>query len=327
MFTCFKQDSVQSNVDFEAVVHATFCDLRFAAYVIFQLESCPDTGRVHAQGYLQLKNAKSLGGLKKIDGTAHFEMRRGTHLEAKEYCRKESSRLRPFVEFGKERNDQGMRSDLMELKVMLDENRSLGYISQHAFKDYLKYRRVCQDYRLDNACPRDFPTQTTVLFGESGAGKSMLAQSMANELAGGPENVFWMSRPNSDRAFWDGYHSHDVVVIDEFYGWLPYQFMLRACDRFPMRVETKGTFVNFVPKHIIITSNACPVTWWKRGLQAMRRRLEEPNGRVYQMYNDQTYEKHEYRLPLDPPSRIRSRPNDLISDSEQDIFTQGSRRR
>lgn len=72
-------------------------------------------------------------------------------------------------------------------------------------------------------------------------------------------NAYWKQRSN----WWDGYFNHETVIIDEFYGWLPFDLILRICDRYPLMVETKGGQVQFVAKNIIFTTNSNPVSWYK----------------------------------------------------------------
>lgn len=51
--------------------------------------------------------------------------------------------------------------------------------------------------------------------------------------------------------------------MDDFYGWLPFDQILRLCDAYPLMVETKGSQTNFVAKTVCITSNTLPSTWYK----------------------------------------------------------------
>ena len=71
--------------------------------------------------------------------------------------------------------------------------------------------------------------------------------------------AYWKQRSN----WWDGYSTQETVVLDEFYGWLPFDLLLRLCDRYPLLVETKGGQVQFVAKTIIITSNSLPSNWYR----------------------------------------------------------------
>lgn len=62
--------------------------------------------------------------------------------------------------------------------------------------------------------------------------------------------------------WWDGYDSHPNVVIDDFYGWISYDELLRVCDRYPCKVPVKGTFVEFVSKWTFFTSNKHVWEWY-----------------------------------------------------------------
>lgn len=76
------------------------------AYCTWQLESCPDTGELHYQGYIEFVGKKTwhwchanLSGLE----TAHFEARRGSQVQAIAYCNKLESRADGPWEFGERR--------------------------------------------------------------------------------------------------------------------------------------------------------------------------------------------------------------------------------
>jgi len=118
-----------------------------------------------------------------------------------------------------------------------------------------------------------------VYWGAPGVGKTRLISDTVN-----PQSVYWLSKPNGSRVFWDGYSGQQDVVIDEFFGWMPRDLMCRICDRYPFRVETKGGTVNFTARRVFIISNNSPKSWWPRiGLGPMRRRLEGDHGVCYRM--------------------------------------------
>lgn len=90
--------------------------------------------------------------------------------------------------------------------------------------------------------------------------------------------------PNRQAAmgtWWDGYSGQTVVVIDEFYGWLGYDFLLRLLDRYSFAVETKGGSVSFTSKLVIFTSNKPPSEWY-RNVQDLSPLLRRLGGRVFQ---------------------------------------------
>lgn len=169
----------------------------------------------------------------------------------------------------------------------------MSYIADKYFGQFLRYERGFRSYRALTIGQRSWHTYCEVLWGPPGTGKSRYAWE-----TGGPD-AFWLSKPNSNRVFWDGYDGQEVVVIDEFTGWLPFGFMCRLLDRYPMRVETKGSSVPFLAKRVIITSNLDPISWYRLGLRALRRRLTGDLGSVY-LKEKLDSEKLPYDLPEDP---------------------------
>jgi hypothetical protein len=252
--------------------------LTTAKYCIWQLER-GENGTDHIQGYVVFANKMSLRQLKAFNGRAHFEQRRGNHTQAKDYCSKEDSRIAPGDEWGDEPRGQGHRSDLEQVREKIKGGAGPVQIAEEHFGTWCRYHRAFQEYRNLITPPRNFITFTTVYWGEPGVGKTRLISETVD-----PTDVYWLPKPNGTRVFWDGYSGQSDVVIDEFFGWLPRDFMCRLCDRQPFRVETKGGSVNFVAKRVFITSNNSPAQWWSRlGLGPFRRRLQDDLGVCYKM--------------------------------------------
>lgn len=84
-------------------------------YVIYQLERCPTTQRLHWQGYIKFSKPVSLQFIKQhfpiLEG-AHLERRLGSDAEARDYCAKENTRELGPWEHGSWQGQQGQRSDL-----------------------------------------------------------------------------------------------------------------------------------------------------------------------------------------------------------------------
>ena len=89
--------------------------------------------------------------------------------------------------------------------------------------------------------------------GATGTGKTKRAYEVALELADGDGDIWWA---NGSLKWFDGYDGHSVAILDDFRpDWAKLWFMLRLLDRYPMRVEVKGGFRQWVADHIFIT---CP---------------------------------------------------------------------
>ena len=97
--------------------------------------------------------------------------------------------------------------------------------------------------------------EVRVYYGDPGSGKSCRAFDEAGD------DVYPLGHSNGG-AWFDGYAGQRTVVIDDFYGWLPWSFLLQLCDRYPFRVPTKGSHLPFLSRVLIFTSNVHPRQWY-----------------------------------------------------------------
>lgn len=124
------------------------------------------------------------------------------------------------------------------------------------------------------------PISIEVYWGDSGTGKTRKA---VTENPG----AYLLSKARDGKGvWWQGYTGQSVVIIDEFYGWIPYDVLLKICDRYPYEVEFKGGSTQLAATKIIITSNKPWTEWYSEELgdktmingikfAALQRRLEE----------------------------------------------------
>lgn len=138
------------------------------------------------------------------------------------------------------------------MKTAIDQNKSDQYLADMDFPLFVQHYKGLTHYRLLKSVPRNHEVHVTVIQGPTGTGKSRYCMEQYPQ-------AYWKQRSN----WWDNYLDHDTVIIDEFYGWLPFDLLLRLCDRYPLLVETKGGQVNFVASSIIITTNAIPERWYR----------------------------------------------------------------
>ena len=246
-------------------------DLAKIKLLCYQLEM-GESGTPHYQGYLETVQPIRLSGLKKFPGlrTAHLESRKGSRQQALIYCSKDESRLgdpllfyegtwEPFVGDFKEswivEQSKAMTTQ-QNLSIVKDKLRdgstSIEDVADEHFDLWVKYYRAFEKYITMKTEPRNSAVDVHVLQGPTGTGKSKWALDTY-------PGAYWKQRSN----WWCGYFKHDVVIIDEFYGWLPFDLLLRLCDRYPLLVETKGGQMQFVATTIVITTNQLPSSWYK----------------------------------------------------------------
>lgn len=92
-------------------------------YLAFQKETCPETKRIHIQGYCELARSIPLKTIKNMfkDKGMHIEARKGTQTEAIAYvCKHESAIPDSFYQVGEPMiNKQGSREDIHAIVALV----------------------------------------------------------------------------------------------------------------------------------------------------------------------------------------------------------------
>lgn len=225
-------------------------------------------------GFINFKRKREWTAIKRVIGdAAHIEPANGDDGQNKTYCTKEND----FWEFGTPIN-QGRRTDLEGVVEKIKAGTEIRKIATDCPVEFIKFHKGIERLHglIGSGEKRDFKTQVIVYYGETGSGKSRKAAEVAGQ------SVYYKTRGE----WWDGYSQEETVIIDDYYGWIRYDEMLRLCDRYPHQVPVKGGFTNFRSKRIIITSND-PIdkwyndTWYKiEKIKTLMRRVD-----VYEFFS------------------------------------------
>ena len=82
----------------------------------------------------------------------------------------------------------------------------------------------------------------------------------------------------------------EAILMDDYKGEYAVNFFKRLTDRYPMKVQVKGGYVHWNPKHIYITSNHSPATWYADqdpvDIQALARRYTSVHHVTSDLYHD-----------------------------------------
>lgn len=227
------------------------------SYIIFQRER-GENGTEHIQGFVQFPRKLRLqGAIRHLGRRCHCEILRGSPRQAADYCRKEETRIDEPFESG-QLVVMGARRDLEAFNVSIKGGLTDAQLIERHLNEFYQFHKVVDRVRLAFRKPRNWEMENNVYFGRSGSGKTRRAYEEAGE-----DNYFVSKGDNNQVTWWDGYHGQATVIIDDFYGWLPWSFMLRLLDRYPFSVQIKGGTVPFTSKKILITSNTHPNTWYK----------------------------------------------------------------
>lgn len=172
------------------------------------------------------------------------------------YCLKEGTTYGSPFQFG-EPGQQGKSLALDEAIKAVKSGQRLSELVHTHTRAYVIHHRGLEFIRPHFNTFKSAPREVITLTGCTGAGKSFYCESTYPD-------AYWITDPSGDsNVFFDGYDGEDTIIIDEFRGWIKFSLLLRICDRYKVRVNTKGSTVVLRHKRVIITSNHSPDSWYR----------------------------------------------------------------
>jgi len=213
-----------------------------------QLEKGKEGGYLHYQIIVGFRKKVSLTGVKRVfGGKIHAELSRSEAAEA--YCHKEDTREGNPFELGAKPIRRNSRTDWEAVWTAAKSGDLESIPANVRVVSYRTLRAIGSDYATCVGMQRT----TYVFWGSTGTGKSHRAWNEAGEGA-------YSKCPRS--KFWDGYQNQSNIVVDEFRGGIDVSHLLRWTDRYPVRVEIKGSSRPLNAERIWITSNVNPLDWY-----------------------------------------------------------------
>jgi len=233
-------------------------------YLGYGREYCPDTKKMHWQGFVKFHKAKTkgatqknLGSLKNEKGAykMRVDIQMGTDKQNFKYCSKDKE----YVEWGTIEKHQGERNDLLHFRnEIIDGTRTVEDIILSEPMVFHQYGRTLERLELikSRRTTREslgIVTKGFWYYGGTGVGKSLTA----NSALAHPGTKY---RKVLKDQWWEDYSGQDVCIIEEYRGkGLDYADLLALTDRWDHSVIKRNIGqVPFISKEVVITSPMDP---------------------------------------------------------------------
>jgi hypothetical protein len=205
-------------------------------------------GFEHWQFVVSFAQKISLSKLRRIlPGTGHYERTRST--AAADYCNKPETRIGEPFQFGTKSFQRNSVTDWDAVRAAAIANK----LSEIPSDIFIRYYGALRSIAADFSEPVGIEKHVQVYYGPTGTGKSRRAFAEAGLGC-------YFKDPRS--KFWCGYKAEENVIVDEFRGAIDISHILRWTDRYPVRVEVKGSSKPLAACRIWFTSNLHPKFWY-----------------------------------------------------------------
>lgn len=246
---CFTMNNYSEETE-KLYGEAEYWETMKARYVIIGRER-GESGTPHLQGYVCFNSPRSMKAIIKLLKGAHVSIARGSGEQNKTYCSKDDDIL---IETG-DIPEQGNRTDLKKITEKILKGELTTDELTEASPDIMHQYGRTLDRVEDLALKKIFRTEMTQCkwyHGPTGVGKSHKVFEDYN-----PETHFLLK---NDKGWWDGFTTKiEVVIINDFRGWIAYDEMLQMIDKWPYKVARRGRApVPFMAKEVRITSSLSP---------------------------------------------------------------------
>ena len=247
-------------------------------YFVYQLETAPETGRLHIQGYIEFYKQVRLTTVKRrlASSKVHAEQRKGSRNQARDYCLKDDSpwfqanhpdwiekgsRVQSTqpVELGVWATRQGHRVDPMGVADLIKSGATESQIFEKAPVQYLKFsngiRRARHLQTMKNV-GKFMNVKVHVVWGATRSKKTSWVKERC-----GLENIYepaW----NGSKYWFTDYDGQSVLLINEFYGQAKASYMQNLLDVYSQRLDGKCTNPISNWTDVYITSNCHPREWY-----------------------------------------------------------------
>lgn len=230
--------------------HASLKVLPHVKWMVIGKETAPVTGTPHLQGAVIFTKQLTWTYLKSLPGLtrAHMELMKGSPEDSLVYCSKED----PHPHVAGKMPAAGTRNDMHAIAKLIDDDVPMNVIAKNNPSQYIRYHKGFNAYRAMVLEGRVSKSKVVWLHGCTGTGKTKAAVEFGRAIGS-----MWIS--NDSLKWFDGYNREQVAILDDFReDQISFAFLLRLLDGWPIKVQFKGGYVEWVPLFIIVTTPVDP---------------------------------------------------------------------
>ncbi len=162
---------------------------------------------------------------------------------------------------------QGRRTDIHEIRELIKEGKNFREIAEVATS--YQALRGAQMLLATLEIPRTWRTRVYWFWGPTGTGKTRTAYELFPKL--------WTSCFDKLK-WWEGYDGHKIVLLDNFRTEAcSASYLLKLLDRYPFKVENKGSSRQMLADVIVITCPFPPhnIGWKNEDYAQLMRRIDQ----------------------------------------------------
>lgn len=233
-------------------------------YLIYGREK-GEEGTPHLQGYIMFYNPKNFKQVKKFLGDrCHIEKSKGTIQQNIAYCSKDDD----FIEFG-DKPKMGARKDIEDVKKLIQDNVPINDVIMSATSyQAAKHAELLFKYQKQ---PPAMKRNVHWYYGPTGTGKTRQAVEKSGE-------DYYITM--NTLKWWDGYVGQKNVIVDDFRkDFCTFHELLRILDRYPLKVNVKGSSIWLQPTTTDIYITTCfhpeQIYETREDVKQLTRRIDE----------------------------------------------------
>lgn len=232
-------------------------------YLVVQTEVCPETKRLHLQGFIHFKQGTRRTAFYKMVGLPESDHcycaeAKGSD-EDQDYCEKFNSRLEGpgywSLTHGQPVPGYGKRTDLIEYRDDIRAGMNDKELNDKHPHQMAKFPRFLETVRNENPRKRKYtdpPPTVKCYWGKAGAGKSYACCEEDPNLYKKRPGKWWPGYKNGQNVLFDEFNPNDYSIYDT----------LTLLDGIDLTGEVKNGERNLYYDKIWLTSNQPPENWY-----------------------------------------------------------------